>query len=82
MQYRDDTIVESKVNDHNPQLPDNDNDHEEDTGPYTSHIYSVVNKKNKKKDDNGSNPVQLPQSVLPPVYSLATAVENDDETTV
>ena len=71
------------MNDHNPHLADNGKDHEEDTGPYDSHIYAAINKRNDKKDDNGSNPVQSPQNILPPIYSLPTVIGNDnDEMTV
>ena len=82
LQYSDDTIVESELemNDHNPHLADNVNDHEEDTGPYSSHIYETINKRNGKKYNNGSNPVQSPQNILPPIYSLPTVVENDETT--
>ena len=45
VQYRDDTIVESELKDQNPHLEDNGNDHEEDIDPYTSHIYSSINKR-------------------------------------
>ena len=59
----------------NPHLRDNSNEY--DIG---SHVYAVVN---KKKGDNGSKPAQSPQNSLQPIYSMATAVEtNDDEMTV
>ena len=59
----------------NPHLRDNSNEYE-----FGSHVYAVVN---KKKDDNGSKPAQSLQNSLQPIYSMATAVEtNDDEMTV
>ena len=67
--------------DQNPHLADNGNDHEEDTNPYDSHIYAGVNKRKDKKDNNGSNPVQSPQNILPPIYSLPIGVENDNDGT-
>ena len=85
LQYRDDTIAESELemNDQNPHLADNVDDHEEDTNPYDSHIYQPVNKRNGKKDNNGSNPVQSRQNILPPIYSLPIGIRNDnDEMTV
>ena len=85
LQYRDDTIAESEIemNDQNPHLADKGNDHEDDTNPYDSHVYAGVNKRKDKKDNNGSNPVQSPQNILPPIYSLPIGVGNDnDEMTV
>ena len=83
LQYRDDTIVESELIDQNPHLKDNGSDYEEDTNPYDSHIYEPINKRNDKKDNNGSNPVQSPKNILPPIYSLPIGVGNDnDEMTV
>ena len=47
IQFRDNTIVESELNDHNSHLADNSNDHEEEADTHESHIYAAVNKRNK-----------------------------------
>ena len=61
-------------------MPDNSN---EDTDKYASHIYAVLENRNNKTDENGSTTFQSPQNILPPIYSLATAIEtNVNEITV
>ena len=45
LQYRDDTIVESELNDQNPHLEDNGSDYEEDIYPFDSNFYESINKK-------------------------------------
>ena len=54
-----------------------DNNDKEDINPHASHVYAVVN---KKKKNNESKPAQSLQNITPPIYSIATAAEkNDDE---
>ena len=57
-------------------MEDNSN---EDTDKYASHIYAVLENRNDKTDENGSiaKPVQSQQNILPAIYSLATAIETD-----
>ena len=66
------------TNDESVQLRDNND--KEDINPHVSHVYAVVN---KKKENNESKPAQSLQNIAPPIYSIATAAEkNDDEMTV
>ena len=66
MQYRYGTAVESKSYDKNLLLSDDDD--EEDINPFASHVYPVVN----KKDKSGSS-----------VYSITSAADkNNDENIV
>ena len=62
LQYRDGTIVESEFYDKNLLLRDDGN--EEDNDPFASHVYAVVN----KKDKSGSS-----------IYSITTAAKKKDE---
>ena len=47
LQYRDDTIVKSELNEQNTHLADNGNRHKEVVDLYTSHIYAAINKRNE-----------------------------------